>query len=42
MVDLEGEKVDSKAHLEVLKQQESLIKKEKEELQKEEDIKTVS
>ncbi|XP_065883328.1 mitochondrial proton/calcium exchanger protein-like isoform X2 [Dysidea avara] len=41
MADLEGEKVDNKARLEALKQQESLIKKEKEELQKEEDIKTV-
>jgi len=41
MADVEGEKIDNKARLEALKQQESLIKEEKEELQKE-DIKAVS
>jgi len=41
MADVEGETIDNKARLEALKQQESLIEEEKEELQKEE-IKAVS
>lgn len=41
MADVEGEKIDNMARLEALKQQENLIKEEKEELQKE-DIKAVS
>ena len=41
MADVEGEKIDNKARLEALKQQESLIEEEKEELEKE-DIKAES